>query len=66
VNVFNTKEDENEFRFFISEQSLGGRNLAVEGAEASWTEDGVVLRLKLAAMSPALVCIGDAVRERCQ
>jgi len=65
VCVFNTKEEDEEFKFPISADLLGGTSLAIKGAESNWTADGVVLRLKLKAMSPALIQIGDAVLGSC-
>ena len=55
---------EEELKFFVPAKLLGGgKQMPVEGAEANWTPMGVELKLKLPAMSPAIICIGDAAKR---
>jgi len=64
VTVFNISDAKQSFRFSIARELLGENpEMAVKGAEAKWTADGVELRLSLPALSPGLVCIGDSVRD---
>jgi len=60
--VFNLTEAGQELEFFIPASLLNADGeLPVSGAEARWEAGGVTVRLGLEAMSPAVVCIGDAV-----
>jgi hypothetical protein len=60
--VFNLTETGQDLEFFVPASLLHtDEELPVSGAEVSWQSDGVTLRLKLEPMSPAVVCIGDAV-----
>ncbi len=64
VVAFNLTEGEQELQFRVRQDLLnGGRDMVVEGAEAEWIEEGLDLRLKLGAMCPAVIRIGDAARR---
>jgi len=63
LNLFNLDEEERELEFILPAGLLQTRaELPVAGADAAWDGDGVRLRLRLPAMTPAVVCIGEAVQ----
>ena len=65
VNVFNLTDKEQEFRFNIPLKLLGTNSeMDLEGAGAKWSEREVELNLKLKAMSPAVICIGDSTNKK--
>ncbi len=62
LNLFNLSESDQELDFFIPAYLIQSNSpLPVRGAEATWTSAGVRLRLHLPQMTPAVVCLGDAV-----
>jgi hypothetical protein len=64
LNLFNLIETAQDLELFISRETLqSAENLPVLGAAAAWEPGGVRLRRKLRGMSPAVVCIGDAVGD---
>ena len=63
VNAFNLTDIQQDLRFRIPVTLLGGRDLAVDGANATWHGEEVELRVRVDAMSPALVRIGDAAAQ---
>jgi len=61
VVVFNPTDVEQDFRFHIPRDLLkGDSQMPVEGAEAEWMAKGVELQLRLRAMSPAVIGIGES------
>ncbi len=61
--VFNLTDAAQQVEFFIPASLLETEeDLPVSGAAADWQAGGVTIRLRLAAMSPAVVCIGEADR----
>ncbi|MCL5274096.1 MAG: hypothetical protein M1434_05025 [Chloroflexi bacterium] len=59
INVFNLTDAEQTYEFDVPYDRLGAAQpLLVKGAQASWTADGVRLRLTLPPMSPGLIEIG--------
>jgi len=63
VSVFNLEETEKEIRFSIPLELLNTDSaLEVRGAAAQWSEKNVELKLKLGPMSPAVICIGSAIK----
>lgn len=64
VTVFNLTDCEQVFQFSLQREVLGGNcEMTVEGAEATWTLEGVALRLRLPAMCPGVICLGDAAEK---
>ena len=62
LNLFNLTDKEQELEFFIPAGKLNTeRELPVQGAEAAWEAGGVRIRRRLTAMSPTVVCIGEAI-----
>lgn len=65
VNVFNLTDKEQGFRFNIPLELFGTNSeMDIEGAGAKWSEKEVELNLKLKAMSPAVICIGDSTSKK--
>jgi hypothetical protein len=61
LNLFNLTEKEQVVEVFVPAVYLGAQEkLAVEGAQASWTKEGVHISARLNKMSPAIVMIGEA------
>ena len=63
VNAFNLTDIQQDLRIRIPVTLLGGRDLAVDGANATWHGEEIELRVRVDAMSPALVRIGDAATQ---
>jgi len=62
--AFNLTDAEQEQEFFIPSHLLqANAEQPVSGAQAQWHADGVTIRLRLPAMSPGVVCIGEAVER---
>jgi hypothetical protein len=61
LNVFNLTQETQDYEFFLPSNLLGTNEfLSIHGANPDWRSDGVLVRLKLNPMSPAVICIGDA------
>jgi hypothetical protein len=61
LNLFNLTDQEQVAEAFIPAELLGTHEkLAVIGAQAFWTKEGVHIIARLNKMSPAIVMIGDA------
>jgi hypothetical protein len=61
LNLFNLTEEEQEIDVFVPLSLLEAvGDLPVSGAQAVWTPDGVNIHLKMKAMSPAVVTMGEA------
>ena len=61
LNVFNLTQETQDYEFFLPSRLLKTNdNLSIQGANPDWRADGVLIRLKLNPMSPAVICIGDA------
>ncbi|MBM7564818.1 hypothetical protein [Paenibacillus sacheonensis] len=62
INVFNLTEEDTELTFDVPVALLGGESapMPVSGAEAHWHSDGVTFSLRLGAMSPGVIAVGEA------
>ncbi len=61
ITAFNLTGEPQQIAFSVPFGMLGsGEPLTVQGADATWTETGVDLKLTLPAMAPGVICIGEA------
>lgn len=64
ITAFNLKEEPQELEFLVPSDNLKSTQpLEVKGAEATWTDQGVRLKLILPAMSPGVICIGESAKD---
>jgi hypothetical protein len=63
LNVFNLTDVEKDVEYFIPAHLIhADAELPVSGAVVEWKPGGVTVRLTLPPMTPAVVCIGDALK----
>ena len=61
ITVFNLSGEPRQLEFSVPLEVLGSdKPMTVEGAEATWTEKGLDLKLTLPAMAPGVICIGES------
>lgn len=64
ITAFNLTNEQKQIEFLVPFEMLNDtKKMDVNGADAVWTEKGVVLKLSLPAMSPGVICLGESVRE---
>jgi len=64
LNLFNLTDEEQDIEIFVPNDLLKTvEELPVIGARATWGKKEVQIQIKLKALSPSLVCIGDAVDQ---
>ena len=61
ITAFNLTEEQQQLEFTVPSELLGiSGQVDVKGADASWGEKGLVLKLTMPAMSPGVICVGES------
>jgi hypothetical protein len=64
ITAFNLTNEQQQLEFLVPSEVLGvNKKMDVKGADAKWTEKGVVLKLTLSSMSPGVICIGESAKN---
>ena len=63
ITAFNLGGEPRQLEFSVPFEILGSEKpMTLKGAEATWTEKGVDLKLNLPAMAPGVICLGESAQ----